>query len=276
MNEPHLQSLCDQETMIERARADDAPEWLTRHVETFTGALTGERNGTPFPCHFGTNAVERGDLLYAAVPSLTDPDALFGFRDALLEYLDTYQSHAELAPLVTFFAPPEAVGEGGGVEAVPEADWHEALWHVLQFLHVNDPEPWPEDVPTDPDDPHWEFCFGGTPMFPTSRAPFYDDRRSRYCPVGLEITFQPRDVFDGLTHDTEAGARAREVIQGRLGDYDGVCPHADLGDYGVEGDREWRQYLFSADESQFPDECPLTVTREVTALDADPGGVGAD
>jgi len=261
--------------MTERACADDAPDWLRRHFETFTGALTGERNGTPFPCHFGTNAVERGDLLYTAVPSLTDPDALFGFRDALVEYLDTYRDHAELAPLVAFFAPPE-----GGVDAFAEADWHEALWHVLQFLHVNDPEPWPEDVPTDPDDPYWEFCFGGTPMFPTSRAPFYDDRRSRYCPVGLEITFQPRDVFDGLTHDTEAGARAREAIQDRLGDYDGVCPHADLGDYGVDGDREWRQYLFSADDSQFPDECPLTVTREVTALDAgdagDGSGVGAD
>jgi FPC/CPF motif-containing protein YcgG len=274
MNEDHPHALCDQATMAERARADDAPDWLTRHFKTFTGALTGERNATPFPCHFGTNAVERGDLLYTAVPSLTDPAALFGFRDAVLEYLDTYQDHADLAPLVAFFAPPE-----GGADAFTEADWHEALWHVLQFLHVNDPEPWPDGVPTDPDDPRWEFSFGGTPMFPTSRAPFYDDRRSRYCPVGLEITFQPRDVFDGLTHDTEAGARAREVIQDRLGDYDGVCPHADLGDYGVEDDREWRQYLFSEDESQFPDECPLTVTPEVTALDADTGGadgVGAD
>ncbi|WP_313691151.1 YqcI/YcgG family protein [Halorarum halobium] len=259
MNEPGLSSLLDQSTMAERVVRSGSPAWARRHFETFTDGLTGERNGSPFPCHFGTNAVQRGDLLFTAVPSLTAPDALFDLRDAMLEYLDAYDEHADLAPLVAFFAPPEG--------AFAEADWHEALWHVLQFLHVNDPEPWPDDIPTDPDDARWEFCFGGEPLFPTSRAPFYDERMSRFSPVGLEITFQPRSLFDGLTHDTEAGRHAREVIQGRLGEYDGVCPHADLGDWGVEGDREWRQYLFFDDESQFPEECPLTVTPEVTAMD---------
>jgi len=43
-------------------------------------------------------------------------------------------------------------------------------------------------------------------------------------PVGLEITFQPRAVFDGLTADTEAGRRARETIRERMDEYDGVCP----------------------------------------------------
>ncbi|MFO7834230.1 MAG: YqcI/YcgG family protein, partial [Halohasta sp.] len=98
----------------------------------------------------------------------------------------------------------------------------------------------------------------------TCRAPFYDQRRSRYCPVGLEITFQPRALFEALdvTGDTQKGQQAREVIQDRLADYDGVCPHADLGDWGVDTDREWPQYMFSADESQAPDACPITVTRE--------------
>jgi FPC/CPF motif-containing protein YcgG len=176
------------------------------------------------------------------------------FRETLLEYLDRHPDAPGQTSLVTFFKPPE--------ETWTEADYHEALWHLLQFLHVHDPEPWPEEIPTDPDDPHWEFSFGGEPMFPTCRAPFYDDRRSRYCPVGLEITFQPRALFDGITHDTEAGRRAREQIQGRLEEYDGVCPHADLGDWGVEGDREWVQYLFREDPEQSPDECPIEVTRE--------------
>ena len=35
-------------------------------------------------------------------------------------------------------------------------------------------------------------------MFPTCRAPFYDERMSRYCPIGLEITFQPRALFENL------------------------------------------------------------------------------
>jgi uncharacterized protein len=52
------------------------------------------------------------------------------------------------------------------------------------------------------------------------------------------------------------------VIQDRLEGYDGVCPHADLGDWGVEGDREWPQYMLTADDAQSPDECPMTVTRD--------------
>ncbi|TVT95185.1 YqcI/YcgG family protein, partial [Haloferax volcanii] len=207
-----------------------------------------------FPCYFGIESERNGDALYTFVDSMTDKDALLALRDTLLEYLEVYPDYSEACSLVTFFKPPAA--------DLTEADYHERLWHILQFLHVNDPEPWPADIPTDPDDPTWEFSFGGEPMFPTTRAPFYDERISRYCPWGLEITFQPRALFDGITADTEAGQQARAVIQNRIEEYDGVCPHADLGDWGVEGDREWPQYMFSSDESQAPDECPIRITRE--------------
>ncbi|MDS0294223.1 YqcI/YcgG family protein [Halogeometricum luteum] len=254
MNEPGVQALVDQETMAARVEAGELPDWAVRHFETFTDALLGERDGTPFPCYFGANSVRDGEPLYAAVPSLTEKEALLSFRDALLEYLDVYREMPGRTSFVTFFRPPE--------REFSEGDYHEALWHLLQFLHVHDPDPWPADIPTDPDDPEWEFCFGGEPMFPTCRAPFYEERRSRYCPVGLEITFQPRSLFDGITADTEAGRQARETIQSRMAEYDGVCPHADLGDWGVDGDREWPQYLFREDPEDSPDECPIVVTRE--------------
>ena len=253
MNEPGTEGvLLDQETL--HGRLEDAPDWLAEHYRTFRESMLGERDGSPFPCYFGIEVEREGDLLYAACESTSDPAALLRFRDVLLEYLESYADHADRAPLAVFFAP---FGEDA-----TEADYHEALWHVLEFLHVHDPEPWPEEIPTDPDDPYWEFCFGGEPLFPTSRAPFYDDRMSRYSPVGLEVTFQPRAVFDGITADTEAGERARDAIRSRMEAYDGVCPHADLGDWGAEGDREWRQYLFREDDAESPDECPLDPTRE--------------
>ena len=252
MNEPGTEGvLLDQETL--HARLDDAPGWLQDHYRTFRESMIGDKDGSPFPCYFGIEVEREGDLLYAACESTTDPAALLRFRDTLAEYLDAYQDHAERAPLAVFFAPLD--------DDATEADYHERLWHVLEFLHVHDPEPWPDDIPTDPADPHWEFCFAGEPMFPTSRAPFYDERLSRYSPIGLEITFQPRAVFEGITADTEAGQRARDAIQSRMEAYDGVCPHADLGDWGVEGDLEWTQYLFREDETQSPDECPLEPTR---------------
>ncbi|USZ68255.1 YqcI/YcgG family protein [Halorussus salilacus] len=253
MNEPGLHVLLDQQAVEARVERGDLPDWAVAHYESFHEGILQERNGTPFPCYFGVESEREGMGLYTFCDSTTDKDALFDLGETLVEYLDTYRDHSERAPLTVFFRVSEDLSE---------AEYHERLWHVLQFLHVHDPEPWPEDIPTDPDHDRWEFCFGGVPMFPTSRAPFYDDRKSRYCPVGLEVTFQPRDLFDGVTADTEAGQRARDIIQDRLEDYDGVCPHADLGDWGVEGDREWKQYLFSADESQAPDEPPIRVTRE--------------
>mgnify|MGYP006284717093 FL=1 len=253
MNESGFSGLLDQETLAARVEAGDVPDWVAAHWTSFRDGLLGERNGSPFPCFFGVESVEKGWPLYSAVESVTDKDALLAFRDTLLEYLATYDDHAPSASFVVFFKPDAAE---------TESEYHERLWHVLQFLHVHDPEPWPEDIPTDPDDPYWEFSFGGEPMFPTCRAPFYDERKSRYCPIGLEITFQPRSLFEGITHDTDAGQRARDVIQGRLEDYDGVCPHADIGDFGVEGDREWPQYMLSSDSEQAPDECPINVTRE--------------
>jgi hypothetical protein len=267
MHDPGLGRLLSQETLASWVAAGDAPAWVRTHWRTFRDGLTGEHDGEPFPCYFGAESVAAGEPLYLAVPSTTDGDALLDLRDALAAYLARYHDLPDRSSLVTFFRPPD--------DPLDEAGYHERFWHVLQFLHVHDPEPWPDDVPTDPDDPHWEFSFAGEPLFPTCRAPFYDARRSRYCPVGLEVTFQPRRLFErvGVTADTAAGQRARSVIQERLEAYDRVCPHADLGDYGMPGDREWPQYLFSADPDQAPDECPLTVTREHPKVDprVDPG-----
>jgi hypothetical protein len=253
---PVVGGLVPQSTVEHRVETGLAPDWVAAHWTSFEAGLLGRQNDTPFPCFFGAESVASGDPLYTAVPSMTDPDALFALGRTLVDYLDTYQEYGERASLVAFFRPPET--------PLPEARYHGHLWNVLQFLHVHDPAPWPADIPTDPDDPHWEFSFAGVPMFPTCRAPFYETRQSRYCPVGLEITFQPRALFEnmGVTADTEAGQHARDVIQDRLAAYDGVCPHADLGDWGVEGDREWPQYLLAEDDAQAPDTCPLNVTRE--------------
>ncbi|QCS44879.1 YqcI/YcgG family protein [Natrinema versiforme] len=255
MTDSVVGTLNDQATVAARVEAGDAPDWVAAHWESFRDGLLGERNDSPFPCFFGVESVQNGDPLYTAVPSMTDKDALLELGRTLLEYLETYQDHSDRASLVTFFKPPDG--------RLSEAEYHCALWHILQFLHVHDPEPWPDRIPTDPDDTHWEFCFGGEPMFPTCRAPFYETRKSRYCPIGLEITFQPRALFEALnvTGDTEAGQHARDVIQDRLEDYDGVCPHADLGDWGNEGDREWPQYMLTETETEAPSECPITVTR---------------
>ena len=256
MNESVVGGLTDQTTFAAAAEESATPEWVRDHWETFEESMTGEVDGSPFPCFFGAESVRQGDPLYTAVGSMSDPDALRQLGTTLLEYLDTWESHSDRASLVAVFRPP--------AEPWTEREYHEALWNILQFLHVHDPEPWPAEIPTDTDHPEWEFSFGGEPMCPTCRAPFYEERQSRYSPVGLEITFQPRALFEKLnvTADHPTGEQARELIQRRLEEYDGVAPHRFLGDWGVEGDREWHQYMLPDDGTQAPDRPPIRVTRE--------------
>ena len=189
MNEPGIQVLMDQDTIQHRVASQQLPEWGIAHYENFRETLLGEHNGTPFPCYFGIETERSGTALYTFCASLTDKDALIALSETLLEYLDIYEDYNDRAPLTVFFKPSAWTST--------EADYHEALWHILQFLHIHDPEPWPTDIPTDPDTPHWEFCFGGEPIFPTSRAPFYDERTSRSCPIGLEIALLNRGTAAG-------------------------------------------------------------------------------
>jgi FPC/CPF motif-containing protein YcgG len=237
--------LFDQRAVQERIAAGELPDWAVSHYEGFRGSMLGPEG---FPCHFGVAAERDGSALYTFCPSMTDPDALGQLRDTLLAYIGTFRGHPGRTPCVVFFAPPE--------RDPSEAEWNENFWNVLQYLHDHDPEPWPADIPTDPDHHQWEFCFGGEPIFPTARAPFYERRRSRYTPHGLEITVQPREVFSGVTGDTVAGKHAREFIDERLHEYDDVAPHAAIGDWEDEASHEWDQYMLPEGEASH-ETCPI-------------------
>lgn len=206
--------------------------WKERRYRTFHGELVDE--SPAFPCFFAVDAHEAGDLryLFAEAPGSAAGESV---ADGLRAYLDRAPDIADITSLVVLFEPPE--GD-------PTVEWYERqFWALLESLHDHDPEPWPGSVPSDPEDPEWAFSFAGTPLFLVARAPCYEARRSRHTPHGLEVTVQPRWVFDGLGADTERGREARRIIRERLEDYDGVPPHPDIGAYGDEDSREWRQYF---------------------------------
>ncbi|HEY2203402.1 MAG TPA: YqcI/YcgG family protein [Pseudonocardia sp.] len=179
----------------------------------------------------------------------------------LCSYLDTYQSMSRDTSLVVFWRPRERV--------LALEEYHQKFWSVLRFLHERDPEHWPEDVPDDPDDPMWEFSFGGTSIFVVCNTPAHTVRHSRNSP-GFVITFQPRWVFDGLAPETPRGTAARRVIRKRLRAFDGMEPSSALGNYGDPDNREWRQY-FLPDRNSDPElGCPFRAGRPATA-GGDPG-----
>ena len=83
-------------------------------------------------------------------------------------------------------------------EEQPLEYYRDSFWKVLQYLHENDNQAWPKQIPEDPDHYLWEFSFGGEPIFAFGNAPAYKQRKTRHLGNSLVIGFQPRTIFDGL------------------------------------------------------------------------------
>ena len=62
-------------------------------------------------------------------------------------------------------------------EEQPLEYYRDSFWKVLQYLHENDNQAWPKQIPEDPDHYLWEFSFGGEPIFAFGNAPAYKQRK---------------------------------------------------------------------------------------------------
>ncbi|KQC36584.1 YqcI/YcgG family protein [Frankia sp. ACN1ag] len=206
----------------------------------------------PFPCVFAVGAAHKGGLRFGFVEDLRDARTWSVLPDILATYLSVYQSISRDTSLVVFF------GSGGGTAGQETDDvlsYEQRFWSILSYLHDSDGEPWPSDIPTDTDDPGWEFSFRGTPIFVVCNTPAHRRLRSRSNPV-FTITFQPRWVFAGLEPTSPRGAAARKVIRERLARMDEVDSTPLLGSYGDPANREWKQY-FLRDDASVAESCPF-------------------
>jgi hypothetical protein len=231
---------------VERAIDDGTlADWKTRRYEAFHETMTDS-----FVCYFAVDAHEAGDMRYLFPER---PDSAAGretFATGLADYIDELDALPQLTSLVVAFEPTD---EGG------QAWYRERFWDLLEHLHRNDPAPWPDDVPSDPTDPQWTFCYAGEPLFLVARAPSYEQRHSRHTPHGLEVTIQPRAAFEGLTGDTPQGRRARQIIRDRLDDYDDAPRHPAIGNYGDPDSHEWKQYFLPDEDVERDREFPFAV-----------------
>ncbi|MET8661491.1 YqcI/YcgG family protein [Streptomyces griseus] len=226
------------------------PAWGVPYAKELLDTLNSVE--APFPCTFAVSAAKKSGLRFGFIDDDNDPRSWEALPGIIRSYLETYRSISRETSLIVLFRP-------GQEEPGKVGDYYQKFWDVLQFLHERDTEAWPAEIPQDTDDKHWEFSFGGTPIFVVCNTPAHTARKSRSNPCFM-ITFQPRWVFEELDPETSRGLAARRVIRNRLRAFDGSDPSPELGNYGDPDNREWKQYfLFDENEAKAP-VCPFRHT----------------
>ena len=221
-------------------------DWLTPAYVVFTRSVLSL--APDYPCYLGARGQLDGNNSFAALDERAD-----GAVAQLARSLVTFRRRAWTGPkrqsLIVFVSPPQ-----------PPADLDAEFarfWDLLAALHRYDPAPWPVDMPTDPRDPAWQWCFAGEPWFTFMCSPAYRARRSRNVGPCLTLVFQTRRVFDGLSGTSVAGQAAKARIRKRLHAYDAVPPHPHLGDGTSSTRHKWRQYALPDDQAELAlDACP--------------------
>jgi FPC/CPF motif-containing protein YcgG len=231
---------------LETATPDWAAGTMTRFVADLLSAPV------PFPCPFGVQNYKQKTLRFAFVDS--DAEGLAQLGDAIVEFLKVAPSLGISSSLVAVFRTAH------GATTVPEYDaW---FWSVLQSLHDNDPQPWPDDIPTDLEDKKWAYAFGGESYFIVCNTPAHVNRPSRFSELPL-ITFTPRWSFKGIEGDTPAGVAVRESIREKVKAFDKIPPSPVLSAYG-EG-LDWVQYFLPDNNEEEPGAPRMTVRRKVVS-----------
>lgn len=202
---------------------------------------TLESKSRPFPCVFGVSGFRSDQLRFAFLDQLTARST----APILRQYLTSARSFGRMTSLVFFTRP-------GPVQSI-EA-YRQRFWSLLDDLESMDETPRPEGISKQIDNPSWEFCFAGEPIFVVCNSPAHVIRQSRRS-TSFMVTFQPRWVFEGITDsDDPAKLRALRTVRQHLSNFDAIAPAPYLGSYGEPENREYQQYFI--DDSNTPPECP--------------------
>ncbi|HYO54046.1 YqcI/YcgG family protein [Archangium sp.] len=218
------------------------PPWLNQEYKTFRKVVLDPE----FPCYFGTSGEKTGELRYA----YAEEGVWTHVPDALRTFLALSREHPRIRHALALFVEPSP-------RERTLAEYRDQFWSILNFLHEVDSSPWPLNRPEDPEDPLWEFCFDGEPMFVFASCPAYKKRISRELGRSLVLLFQPRRVFDDIKGGTKAGTRAREVIRRKMEKMEGMPAHPDMGNYGDPSVHEWKQYFLPDDNTPVAGRCPF-------------------
>ena len=197
-----------------RLGATTLPGWAAASYQ----ALRKEVSNDAYPCFFGVQAENRGEMFYAFVSK--------GDEASLSEVMTTFASLARQPAhdknnLAVFFEPDP--------QPLLHEEYQDLFWQTLQSLHDADTHP-EADHQSDPANPQWEFKYQGLEMFVVCACPSFERRRSRNLGPGMVLLFQPRSVFVDKITNKVIGLRARLEVRKRLQRWDELEARRGLGD----------------------------------------------
>ncbi len=228
----------------------DVPKWAQGRFAGFRQLVTDPSPG--FSCYFAVIAEDAGALRFTYVGE-DEVNRPFEFAEALRAFLKKYSfSRRPRGALIAF------IEDGRSATHTLACD-EERFWTIVQKLHNLDPASWPPDIPTDPEDPGWTFCFDGTPLFIAGHGPSYRNRLSRNAQDGMFLVIQPRTNLEGITGRGPKAEKVRQRIRRLLANYDRIPPSPELGVYGDGTSREWRQYWLPDGNEPVLRTCPLVI-----------------
>lgn len=240
------------EAIVDKAwiekQLETLPLWQQSAYISFASMIADDDN--KYPCIPGKQGYVSNHLRFSFASDPRELHTATLVAKALKEYGVCSRDAGKYTSLAIFFETPEYMIETYGVE-----EYRMLFWSVLNQISSLDEKEWPEHMPTDPSNHHWEFCFQGEPYFAFCATPAHQFRKSRYFSTFL-IAFQPRWVFDEINDSTSSGRNMKNLIRQRLLEYDNVPEHPDLKWYGQKDNYEWKQYFLSDDESS-ASSCPF-------------------
>lgn len=227
---------------VEPGKQIDGPQWVREESGKF-GAFLSRGD---YPCNFGRTALLHGNL-YSTWVEEDEPVQLPGDVRAFVRAASSLPKQRQ--PLAVFVRPRESERT--------QFDYDRRFWSILAYLLDHDDRPWPENVPQNPAEPGWQFCFAGQSIFVFALTPLNRRRLSRNLCDCLVLVFQLRSVFTGIEVGTTAGDVARQRIRARLAAWDEVGRHPSMGDHDELSDDEWRQYFLTDSNEDLHSRCPL-------------------
>lgn len=223
------------------------PGWAPKSVAILKNILSPE-----FPCLFAASA-----RLSIAIAESMEASELARIRLAMLAYLQHARGleprESSRSMLIILFPPDDP--------PLPEDQYRDRMWRILQYLHDHDTRPWPEDVPMDTSDPYWAFCFDGEPLFVNASTPAHIQRRSRNLGPGLVLAIQMRNGVDYQVDFGKAGNAVRRLIRQRVEAYETATPMRMFGPSGAVTKRDWRIYFLPDRGRKTERSCPLALNK---------------